>query len=268
MDRYVISLMRTPERLQAFQDANRHVGEFTHFRAVDGRNVDRKRLVEAGVINDNLIFSPGFLGCALSHLAVWQQIYEGGRPALICEDDTLLCRNFELLTSRFVASLSPDWDVIYWTWNFDSILCAGMSGTPLTFVANFDQQEMRRHLNACLVAPLQPTPLRLFHAFGTSCYSVSPIGAGKLLAAIVPMCDGNVYIPGLNKWVRNYSFDVALNGVLGKMNACVAWPPLALTPNEIAASTTATIANSAAPAPGLEKPPEGDASLSPQNIAA
>jgi GR25 family glycosyltransferase involved in LPS biosynthesis len=40
----------------------------------------------------------------------------------IAEDDAVFRADFEHEANRVIASLSPDWDMILWGWNFDSIL--------------------------------------------------------------------------------------------------------------------------------------------------
>lgn len=237
MEGFVISLERTPERLQQFRQANGGIADFRHFRAIDGARVDRARLCEAGLLESETTFGPGLLGAALSHLTLWEQIAKSRKAALICEDDALLSAFFPVHVETFVGRLRPDWDLILWGWNFDSVLCADMSPALCPFVARFDQDAMRANMRDYLRAPHTPTPLKVKRAFGLCCYSISPAGARKLLGFARPLRVAQVFVPGVGL-VETESLDAMLNCVYDEIVAFAAWPPVAITPNDHDVSTT------------------------------
>jgi hypothetical protein len=84
--------------------------------------------------------------------------------------------------------------------------------------------------------------MRLNSAFGLCSYLVSPQGARKLLA-LFPLDNRPVRIPGNRIKFGKEDFpcmtlDMTLNTLYRHMNAYVAIPPLALPPNDQAASST------------------------------
>ena len=78
MDVHVISLARSPDRLEAFQRSNAHLDGARIFEGIDGRALARQELIRDGVIAPDLDYSPGALGGALSHRALWRVAAGGG----------------------------------------------------------------------------------------------------------------------------------------------------------------------------------------------
>ena len=238
MDRYVISLDRTPERLAQFSRDNGHLGEFWHFHAIEGAALDRKQLLANGVIAEGISYTDGALGCAFSHIKIWERLQHASGPALICEDDARLGKNFQSASAALLARLPADWDMMYWTWNFNSVLCGGLGDPPLPFVAQFAESEMRRRLPEYLDRADAGLIVRLFNLFGLACYAITPKAAGKLLRYVLPLRPMALYIPGLERVVDNIGLDLMLNGAFRSLQVYAAWPPLALTPNDAASSLT------------------------------
>ncbi len=240
MDAFVISMPRTPERLELFRRMNGGIADFRLFEGIDGARADRRALVQSGLLEDGTSIHPGVLGNALSHIALWRQVAETGKAALICEDDVRLGASFPRDMQRIIDGLRPDWDIILWSWNFDSIISAEMAPQLGSFVAFFDQSAMRANIDDYLRAEHNPAPLRLKHAFGTCCYCVSPAGATKILEFIRPIRKTKFFVPGLNRRVETAALDGMLNCLYNNINAFVSWPPIALTPNDRGASTVAS----------------------------
>ena len=236
MPSYVISLKRTPERLRAFNDFNGH-SEFSVFEAVDGSLVNRRAVIDSGVIDTMLPYSHGALGNALSHLELWKKCAAGTEIFNICEDDALLHQNFDQYSNFILQKLPEDWDLIFWGWNFDSILAAQFLGAKMPLVMFFKQDDMRLNSRQYLSTPVEPIVLKMRYAFGTMCYSVTPRGAAKLLRHLLPLTDSQVVIDALNRNVRNTSLDIAMNRVYDSLNCFACFPPIALTHNDRAAST-------------------------------
>ena len=94
MKAYLINLGRSPERLAAADAALRTAGgAYTRVEGVDGRALDAKALrTAANRVRFRLIYgawpSPGAIGCALSHQAVYRRMLAEDVPlALVFEDD-------------------------------------------------------------------------------------------------------------------------------------------------------------------------------------
>lgn len=135
---YVISLDRTPERLQFIKrQMERFHIEFEHFHAVDGKymkiidmNGNELNKMRKGSIyfieypkykgaGFRFFFSeknltPGECGCFLSHRAIWQDIVRRNiKRAIILEDDVTLFDNFKETLSEIVPYIPQDADVFF-----------------------------------------------------------------------------------------------------------------------------------------------------------
>jgi GR25 family glycosyltransferase involved in LPS biosynthesis len=232
---YVISLARTPQRWRAFEAANRGGPAYTRFDAVDGLKTDRGELVAGGLMTGDLAYTAGAIGCALSHIAFWRACALADGPVTVCEDDAILHPDFQACAAA-AADLKPDFDLILWGWNFNSVLAGEVfEGAP--FAMGFDEARMRQSTAAFRSTSPRPTLLRLNRAFGTLCYTLSPKGAAKLLALCLPLAPLRVFFPLLDRESDNTGIDIPMNAAYPQMAAYAAFPPLALTLNETALST-------------------------------
>src|SRR4051812_31343929 len=177
---HLINLDRTPERLAEFTTLNRHLGDVVRFPAVDGRLVDRAALVQRGIIGPDLAYTDGALGNSLSHFAFWDRAIESGEALTLIEDDGITNRHFENDAEELLGKLPPDWHIVYWGWNFDTIAHFELLPGVSSFAANFDQKQMRQGIEAFQSAVVAPRLLRLYAAFGIVCYTISPLGAKVL----------------------------------------------------------------------------------------
>jgi len=238
LDIQLINLDRSPDRLATFQAVNEHVmPHVTRFSAVDGENVERAALVERGIITSDLGYNDGALGNALSHIALWDMAIKEDRSLTICEDDAILNLSFCPAAENLLQELPPDWHLIRWGWNFDGILWFDMIPGVSGCISWFDQDSLRKGIDAFRSAKLRSRSYRFYQAFGTVCYSVSRVGAQLLRQRCLPLRNTNVYIPGLKASVPNSWFDIALNGVYGHLNCFVSFPPLVVTTNDHGIST-------------------------------
>lgn len=99
---FLINLDRTPERLADFRRVNSHLKDVSRFSAVDGRTIDRKKLVERGIFTEGVSYTDGAIGNALSHLRLWKQAIELGEPITVTEDDAIF--HFQFESWRLVSS--------------------------------------------------------------------------------------------------------------------------------------------------------------------
>ena len=105
---YLINLDRSRDRLERFMADNAMPDlEIVRFPAVDGSKLDRTDLVSRGVIAGDLLYSNNAVACSLSHLAIWRQIIADGRPAVVCEDDAILRKDFAKVHAHFAAVRRP-----------------------------------------------------------------------------------------------------------------------------------------------------------------
>jgi GR25 family glycosyltransferase involved in LPS biosynthesis len=76
--------------------------------------LNREELCKSGYIADNLSYGDGTLGCAMSHIYLWEKIAAGNIPMTIFEDDAILSYRFEQVSCNILNRLPMDWDIIHW----------------------------------------------------------------------------------------------------------------------------------------------------------
>jgi glycosyl transferase family 25 len=240
MKSFVISLERTPHRLEHFYSVNRkHQHRIEHFHAVDGSLLDREALIRQGVLADMAPrYSNAFLGSAMSHRHLWERAIALDEPITVFEDDAILHDRFFEKTEQ-ICALAQQWDFMMWGWNFDSFLTFMLPGDVSICVTQYSQDQMRENIAQFQQIEMEHPMYRLLAAFGLPAYSVSPSGAKKLLERCFPPRDTTVYMWGLNTHFPNNGIDVAANAVFrhSDFNATVSFPPLAVTPNDHGIST-------------------------------
>lgn len=223
----VISLTSTPERRQRFHDANSEV-TYEFFDAIDGRTIDPGAALQFR----DVPYTTGAMGCALSHVALWREASGGSKGMTIAEDDAIMRADFDLASAQVMRDAPAEWDVIVWAWNFDSVLSLNvlLGVSPVVLICNQDQ--LRENIPRFREMHEFPSLMRLDKCFGLPCYSVSPTGAAKLLQLCWPPRAKAVYVPGLkSNWVLNDGIDKLAMAAYPQINAFVALPPLAVTPN-------------------------------------
>ncbi len=236
----VISLQRTPERLARFAELNGHL-DYTVFPAIDG-----SKLTEAAILQNVASpwppYTPGAIGCALSHRTLWEYAYSLGEPVTVLEDDALVRFDFDTEASRVLAAAPADWDIVVWGWNFDmgiglnmlpQVAAATLVIEPGRFVANAERFQS-------LNTRAQLYPLAV--CAGSVAYTVSPAGAAKLRASCFPLTNFALRFPTATHASRatfwNTGIDVAMSRAYSHIQAFAAVAPLVGTLHDIRASTT------------------------------
>jgi glycosyl transferase, family 25 len=231
MKNFLINLDRSPERLAQFQDANGFKRDIDRLCAVDGRALNRQALIAQGVLDAALPYSDGALGCALSHMSLWEQALETNTDTTIFEDDAVLNRHFDARSAAILEGLRGDWDCILWGWNFDTLVALDFLPGISPAVMKFDQESLRGRLDQYQSLDFDSRALPLRCAFGIMAYSVSPGGARKLLSACRPLRPFSMPLPGVARSVANHNLDVVMSAVFPQIRAFAAFPPLAVSPN-------------------------------------
>jgi glycosyl transferase, family 25 len=238
LDVHVINLDRSKDRMSAFEKLNGQCNlNFSRFPAIEGKSVVQGPLVDRGIITADLGYGDGALGAALSHLALWDLAIERNQSLMVCEDDAIFNRGFCPAAKSLIDVLPPDWHMIMWGWNFDSILLFDMIPGVSPCLGAFDQDRMRMGVDAFQAATVTPQPFRFFRAFGALAYCLSPTGARALRQHCLPLRRMEVFIPGLGRAVSNTGIDVVLNDVYPRINAYVSFPPLVISRNLHSTST-------------------------------
>jgi GR25 family glycosyltransferase involved in LPS biosynthesis len=233
MDVFYINLARRPDRKERFLTLNRGVARFHRVKAVDGITINGGQLIKEGVVREALEpYTPGALGCALSHKKLWERCASGTLPLTIAEDDAVFNRCFSEKAAVVVTRLPPDWDIILWGWNFDSVLHVELvKGIP-TSIMHFDAASVGEPLTDFQTQHFEVLPMRLFNAFGTVCYSMTPKGAQKLSTSCFPLRNELFWVEGLRRNICNFGIDSMMNKYYRDLRAYVVFPPLVWTEND------------------------------------
>ena len=131
----IVNLARRPALMSRLQNLlqrtpplNR-MSRISRFEAVDGKSLDLHNLVRSGTLSQEAMDSAmrtgvrveainmtiGAIGCALSHIRLWQQIAaDHGRGAtLVLEDDVYFAFDFEERLREAVALLPANFSMVY-----------------------------------------------------------------------------------------------------------------------------------------------------------
>jgi len=231
MESYVINLDRSADRLAQFRANNGFLANLQRFAAVDGGALDRAQLVSQGLIDAQLRYSDGNLGCALSHRRLWEYALRNDTALTVFEDDAILNRHFARRSAALLDGLPGDWDFVLWGWNFDTVLVVDFLPGISHAIVNCNQDSLRGQLNAYRERDFEVVAHPLVCAFGTLAYSLSPLGARKLLEASRPLRPFNLLFGGPSCTVAHTSIDIMLIAQYPKMRSFACFPPLAVTPN-------------------------------------
>lgn len=232
----VITLERTPERFKQFCAWN-STYKIRRFLAVDGNNISREKCVRSQLITNKNMYLPGALGAALSHITLWQQCAAGVEIFHIVEDDIVLRAGFWGSANRLLTATSK-WDIILWSHNLDWPVVVGPVLGGENAVIQYRIKDTATKLAAFQAVATPSILLPLVSAAGIGCYSLSPHGAAKLLGACLPIGNTQARFAAEDHlgW-DNTGIDVEMARHYEKLQAFIAFPPLAVTPNEFAKST-------------------------------
>lgn len=221
----VINLARTPERLYQFKKVNPNF-KFERFDAVDGRRLDRNKLVSDGLITAACAarYTAGALGVALSHRQLWVECAESGVNYTILEDDAWLVPDFNNLVQKYTVQ-NIGWDFIFWGANFDQRLVVELSPNIAAAEVKYNFDGVLQNIHNIQAQTLTPKLFRTWWAVGLVCYTLRPPVAEYLLKSIFPLRD---YF----EWRDNHGIDNSIIEELANMNALISLPPVALTLND------------------------------------
>ena len=86
MDIFVISLKNSLNRRKEFDRLNKNIN-YKYFDAIDGEScIFGKEIVKPS----SLGYSKQAIGCAISHLSLWNKCIELDKPIIIMEDDAFV----------------------------------------------------------------------------------------------------------------------------------------------------------------------------------
>jgi len=225
---FVISLKRTPNRLEKFR-ANSTAIRFEHIEAIDGMSMDSS--ARAGVVAPHATgYTPGALGIAASHRALWLRCSERQNPFVICEDDAVLREDILDQLPRVVGG-AGDWDIIMLGFNFDVGLETEIVPGILMGGGFSIKYPSQQDLDAFVRGRGQVALQRLNLCFGVCANAISPTGARRLLQKAFPMDNRPTIIKSANRSFPAYGVDCMMATLYPELSAYVCIAPLAMTPN-------------------------------------
>ncbi|MBO6085913.1 MAG: glycosyltransferase family 25 protein, partial [Acetobacter sp.] len=188
MQKVLINLDRSEDRLEEFYRVNRHIEGIERFSAIDGRGL-RQTLKEKGLLQEGfgVDYTDGGLGCAMSHKAQWERAVASGEALTVIEDDAVFCKNFEEEHQRLLKTLPETWDIVLWGYCADSTLFYDLLPGFSSCTAHFNQESLRKNIDLYSGRVVSGNLFKLLGAWGIPCYTISPRGAGKLLNLCFPI---------------------------------------------------------------------------------
>jgi len=111
---YVINLKRRPDRLITFNKKNTFDFPVTVFQATDGKELTSSSRLRALFEHNDYKMRRGIVGCALSHLKLWCQLYKERNVDYYCvfEDDVECSPQFSGSLNRIISLLNGQ-DIVF-----------------------------------------------------------------------------------------------------------------------------------------------------------
>ena len=248
MQKVLINLDRSTERLETFYRMNSHIKDIERFSAIDGRGI-RQTLKEKGLLQESfgVDYTDGALGNAMSHKALWERAVASGEALTVIEDDAVFCKNFEEEHQRLLKTLPETWDIVLWGYCTFATLFYDLLPGISSCTAHFNQESLRKNIDLYSGRVVSGNLFKLLGAWGIVCYTISPRGAEKLLNLCLPIRQlplkpkySRPYRVKKQRWrypVFNDAIDCPMTAFYPEVEAYVSVPPLVLTPDDQEIST-------------------------------
>jgi hypothetical protein len=187
----LINLDRCAERLRSFGEWNAHLGEIERVSATDGAALHRSELVRSGYITGDFRGGPGTLGCAMSHIRLWETAARDNRPLTILEDDVIVSHHFDRAAWRVMSDLPPDWDLVKWGWTPNLGGWVDIGGARVRLQGDGQPQSQDdADFRSFQAGASAAAPVRMLHSLGLFAYSISAAGARAALRFCLPLGGG------------------------------------------------------------------------------
>jgi GR25 family glycosyltransferase involved in LPS biosynthesis len=225
---HLINLDRSTERLRLFRQCNDHLPDIVRVSAIDGSKLDREALIRSGYIIRDLPYGAGALGCAMSHVKLWEMAASQDRSITIFEDDIVVSRQFETRARDVLPAVPRDWDIIQWGWHFNPLFVWVDLGISKAKLLGYGRRNYNgtAELQKFQTEEYSPAPIRLLHSFGTMGYSISAKGARASLEFCLPLRKRLIQFPDAAVSVWDEGIDITLCGLYPALKAFICIPPL------------------------------------------
>ena len=112
---YVINLKKNKDRLKRFKKNTKKANiKVERFNAVYGKDLPKEHpdIIKYFVKNHNL--NPGEIGCALSHIKIWEDALKNNyKNIIVFEDDAIIPKDFWYRFNEAYNELPKDWDILF-----------------------------------------------------------------------------------------------------------------------------------------------------------
>lgn len=186
MTKVVVNLDSRPDRWDAFvENANRaKLKNYVRFSATDGRTSDGDPF-RALVMDESppQMRCPGVIGCAGSHIRIWNECASVNKPYLVLEDDITFEPHFmDTLSTMYSEATRMDggWDVVFIGYHIDEKNVPECTPKRLQLEGKWPMEMLSSFQSMCMEWKKFEPPFGPFHG-GTFAYLLSPRGAKKML---------------------------------------------------------------------------------------
>ena len=236
-DSYVISLKRTPERLENFRARNSKCGiNFRYFEGIDHREIDLAEIASQ-ITAPGTQFKPGSIGAAKSHLTLWKQCADQARNFIVLEDDTQARNDIKARLLETVGQLD-EFDIVLLGCNTDRPLEINIA-PGVTFGGGFSVPNPTAKILSDFATSTNPVGLhRLNMSMGICGYVISPRGAQLLIRECFPMDHRVVRFASWNYAFPSQGIDDMMGSIYPRILAYTCMAQLVMTPNDHSTSLT------------------------------
>jgi GR25 family glycosyltransferase involved in LPS biosynthesis len=113
-DIFVINLEKDNDRWNYYKNLNIPSIKINRFNGIYGKDLDRNNLIKSGVLSTTNVLKDGQLGCALSHMNLWNySLKYKNKYLLVLEDDVILEKDIYNKINNLENYLPENWDVIF-----------------------------------------------------------------------------------------------------------------------------------------------------------
>jgi len=230
MDIFVISLESSQDRKADFDKNNKkYLKNYQYHSAVNGKNLNVETLDKTIITKGSKMYSNGAIGCALSHLQLWEKCIELDKPIIVMEDDVIVSQNFTKHVNNIMSNLLPkNWDILQLSYNFDSILSYNITNVEKCNCVFEKTQMTKTDIENFVTSKINTTIAKLNHCFGSSAYIISPSGAKIFKQKCFPLCNKVITLPFLNN-VMCSTIDGMMNSAYKDVSAYVCIAPFVIT---------------------------------------
>jgi GR25 family glycosyltransferase involved in LPS biosynthesis len=157
-------------------------------------------------------YSAATIGCALSHVGLWNMAAQSDLGATVFEDDAVVSHEFESLAQRVMSLLPPDWDMVLWGYVLNPTFVWVGLGVTRAVLRGYGERRFRGQsgLSEFQGSITAVTPVRVLHCFGLQAYSISPKGARAALRHCLPLRRRMIVFPDAGIRTPDEGIDCAL----------------------------------------------------------